>query len=122
MRTCICSLATGVALMLLVGCATADRPGARPEGTPGGDSLATRAARAFGSRPLEYRQGSIRPAGSQPELDQAVKAAYDRWKAAHVRTGCGGYLVKSAGEPGQVASSASIAAGMIITAFLAGHD
>jgi endo-1,4-beta-D-glucanase Y len=79
-------------------------------------------AHPFGSRPLQYPAGSIRPAGGQAALDAAVAAAYDRWKAAYVATACGGHYVKSPGEQGQIASSSGNAAGMIITAFMAGHD
>jgi hypothetical protein len=71
---------------------------------------------------MKYPPGSIRPTGGQEALDATVKAAYDRWKAAHVTTGCGGYYVKAGGETGQVTASAANGAGMMILAFMAGHD
>jgi endo-1,4-beta-D-glucanase Y len=105
------------ALLLLSACA------ATPAPVPSAPAPAAPvAAHPFGSRPLKYPAGSIRPSGGQAALDAAVTAAYDRWKAAYVATACGGYHVKAPGEPGQIASSAGNAAGMIITAFMAGHD
>jgi hypothetical protein len=77
----------------------------------------------FGSHPQTYPAGSIRPAGGQPALDAAVVAAYDKWKAAYVTPGCGGFIVKTAhGEPGEMTGSAAIGRGMIFAAMLAGHD
>src|SRR5688572_24589057 len=76
----------------------------------------------FGSRSGKYPTGSIRPTGAQESLDAAVKAAYDKWKAAYVTQSCGGYVVKSTGETNQVTSSPALGLGMIITAMMAGHD
>jgi endoglucanase len=73
----------------------------------------------FGARPQPYPMGSIRPTGTQAELDAVVKAAYDRWKAAYVITACGGHVVKT--RTGTTTSSA-LGNGMIITAMMAGHD
>jgi len=87
-----------------------------------GGSGPTPTGRQFGSHSMQYPAGSIKPTGSQDALDAAVKAAYDKWKAAHVTTGCGSYYVKSTGEPGQVSSSPANGKGMIITAIMAGHD
>src|SRR5687767_12169441 len=109
-------------LLFVPACAT---PGPAPVSSasaPVPAPAAPAAAHPFGSRPLKYPAGSIRPSGGQAALDAAVIAAYDRWKANHVGTACGGYHVRSNGEPGQIASSSGNAAGMIITAFMAGHD
>jgi hypothetical protein len=76
----------------------------------------------FGSHSGTYPMGSIRPSGSQASLDAAVKAAYDKWKAAYVTSACGGTVVKSTGETNQVTSSPALGLGMIITAMMAGHD
>ncbi len=73
----------------------------------------------FGARPQAYPAGSIRPTGTQGELDAAVKAAYDRWKAAYVVAACDGYVVKA--RTGTTNSSA-LGNGMVITAMMAGHD
>jgi len=76
----------------------------------------------FGAHSGTYPMGSIRPTGSQDSLDAAVKAAYDKWKAAYVTSGCGGTVVKSTGEPNQVTSAPALGLGMIITAMMAGAD
>src|SRR5688500_16787629 len=56
----------------------------------------------FGAHPQAYPPGSIRPAGGQAALDAAVAMAYDKWKAAYVTAGCGGFIVKTKqGEPGE---------------------
>jgi hypothetical protein len=73
----------------------------------------------FGARPQKYPMGSIRPTGTQDELDAVVKAAYDKWKAAYVTTACDGYVVKT--RTGTTSSSA-LGNGMIIVAMMAGHD
>jgi hypothetical protein len=76
----------------------------------------------FGSHSGTYPAGSIRPTGTQGSLDAAVKAAYDKWKAAYVTSACGGTVVKSTGETNQVTSSPALGLGMIITAMMAGAD
>jgi hypothetical protein len=91
-------------------------------GSPGTGGMPATGYR-FGSRPQNYPAGSIRPAGGQPALDAAVTSAYDKWKAAYVTAGCGGFIVKTAhGEPGEMTGSAAIGRGMIFAAMLAGHD
>ena len=111
-------LAARLFVALLLASACASRPAPVSTVAP----VAPAVAHPFGSRPLAYPAGSIRPAGGQAALDAAVTAAYDRWKAAYLASACGGRYIKSAGEPGQIASSSGNAAGMIITAFMAGHD
>jgi Glycosyl hydrolases family 8 len=102
--------------------------GAGGEGTGGaggmseGGSGPAPTGHLFGSHSGTYPMGSIRPAGSQASLDAAVKAAYDKWKAAYVTSACGGTVVKSTGETNQVTSSPALGLGMIITAMMAGHD
>ena len=81
----------------------------------------------FGARPQQYPMGSIKPTGDQGALDAAVKAAYDKWKAAHVKPLCGGYVVKAARTPEPAVSnpttnSTALGNGMVITAMMAGHD
>jgi hypothetical protein len=62
-------------------------------GSGGGGSAAT--GYLFGAHPQQYPAGAIKPAGTQAELDAAVAAAYDKWKAAYVMASCGGHVVKS---------------------------
>jgi endoglucanase len=73
----------------------------------------------FGARPQQYPMGSIKPTGTQAELDAVVKAAYDKWKAAYVMTACGGHVVKT---PSGVTNSSALANGMVVVAMMAGHD
>jgi hypothetical protein len=96
--------------------------GAGSSGDAGGSDGAASPAAAghtFGARPQAYPAGSIRPTGTQAELDAVVKAAYDRWKAAYVATACGGHVVKSRTP---TTTSSALGNGMIITAMMAGHD
>jgi endo-1,4-beta-D-glucanase Y len=65
-----------------------------------------------------YPMGSITPTGTQAELDAVVKAAYDKWKAAYVAKGCGGYVIKA----GNRTTSAALGNGALLTAMMAGHD
>jgi endoglucanase len=117
----------------------------------GGDGAPTDAStsglgRPFTSHPMTYPAGTIRPsicvapgtdggapgsvACTQPALDQAVAAFYDKWKAAYLRnitTGaCSGlsYIVAvpPTDFPGQVAVSELQGMGMLITVVMAGHD
>jgi hypothetical protein len=77
----------------------------------------------FGAHSGKYPAGTIKPTGSQDVLDAAVKAAYDKWKAAYVTAGCGGYYIKTTGgEAGSISSSPAIGSGMIVAAMMAGHD
>jgi hypothetical protein len=81
----------------------------------------------FGARPQQYPMGSIRPSGEQGALDAAVKAAYDRWKAAYVKAECGGYVVKNPtsaepARPNTSTNSTALGNGMVIAAMMAGHD
>src|SRR5262245_48727450 len=48
-------------------------------GSGGGGSAAT--GYLFGAHPQQYPAGAIKPAATQAELDAAVAAAYDKWKA-----------------------------------------
>jgi endo-1,4-beta-D-glucanase Y len=73
----------------------------------------------FGARPQMYPAGSIKPTGDQGALDAAVKAAYDKWKAAYVMQACDGYVVKTAAG---TTTSAALGHGMILAAMMAGHD
>jgi hypothetical protein len=93
----------------------------------GADAAPTAMGYRFGARPQQYPAGSIKPTGDQATLDAAVKAAYDRWKAAYVKAECGGFIVRNptSAEPTRPNTSTNSTAhgnGMIITAMMAGHD
>jgi endo-1,4-beta-D-glucanase Y len=77
----------------------------------------------FGSHPLTYPAGTIQPSGGQAALDSAVATAYDKWKAAYVTMGCGGYYIKTGPiEPNAITGSSANGAAMIAIAMMAGHD
>ncbi len=79
----------------------------------------------FGSHPLAYTAGSIRPNHvSQGTLDQAVRDFYDAWKSAYVVEACGAgrYVVESNTDAGNLTVSEAHGYGMMLTALMAGHD
>jgi len=77
----------------------------------------------FGSHPLKYPAGTIQPSGGPGALDAAVTGYYDRWKAAYVTSGCGGYYIKTGPiEPMAITGSSANGAAMIAIAMMAGHD
>ncbi len=100
--------------------------GGSATGGTGGDTSAAMGYK-FGARPQQYPAGSIKPTGDQAALDAAVKAAYDKWKAAYVVPLCGGYVVKNPTSveptrPNTLTNSTAHGNGMVITAMMAGHD
>ncbi len=92
---------------------------------------ATLGARAQ-SRPfpqhVTYRPGTIRPtSATQAQADQAVRTFYDAWKARYLRPTAAGtqYYIDVRGEvwqPGAVSVSEGHGYGMVIVAYMAGHD
>jgi hypothetical protein len=86
---------------------------------PAGGSGNPATGYTFGARPQQYPMGSIRPTGTQGELDAVVTAAYDKWKATYVKPDCEGYIVKTTSG---LTSSLALGTGMMITAMMAGHD
>jgi endo-1,4-beta-D-glucanase Y len=92
-------------------------------GSSGGAAGSSAMGTLFGAHPLTYPTGSIHPTGDQATLDTAVAAAYDNWKKAYVKEGCGGMLVATQdGEPGEMTGSIALGRGMVLTAIMAGHD
>jgi hypothetical protein len=86
---------------------------------------ATAASHPFGSHPLAYSAGAIRPSHvSQAALDQAVRDFYDAWKTRYLRRACGAgrALVLAGVAPGNLTVSEAHGYGMIVTALMAGHD
>lgn len=80
---------------------------------------------AFGSHPMTYAAAAIRPDHlSQAALDQAVRDAYDAWKARLVREKCGTgrYVVLAGVSSGNLTVSEAHGYGMMATALMAGHD
>lgn len=77
----------------------------------------------FGSHRAPYVAG-ILPSGSQDELDRATRSFYDYWKRTYVRPGCneGELVVESKTKPTNLTVSEAHGYGMLITAYMAGHD
>ncbi len=72
-----------------------------------------------------YTKGHIKPTiDSQESLDQQTASFYDAWKAKYVKQGCGeGIYYVSFGEEGNTMTvSEAMGYGMMITAYMAGHD
>ncbi|HSC89744.1 MAG TPA: glycosyl hydrolase family 8 [Polyangiaceae bacterium] len=108
-------------LLLATGCVK--KPGSEPAEIP----ETTRAGEAhvpFGSRPHPYAEGSILPSASPAERDQAVKDFYDFWSKKYLAPGCnpGELVVNSKTKPTNLTVSEAHGYGMIILAYMAGHD
>lgn len=82
------------------------------------------ASQPFGNHAHGYAAGTLLPSHvSQHELDEAVRAFYDIWKAEYLRAGCGAgrYYVDVRGSDSATVSEAH-GYGMLIAAYLAGYD
>jgi endoglucanase len=81
--------------------------------------------RPFGSHPMTYKAGTIRPDHvTQAALDQAVADFYDAWKAEYVTESCGAgrYVVQTSVGSGNLTVSEGHGYGMMLAALMAGHD
>ena len=79
----------------------------------------------FGSHPFAYAAGAITPNHiGQPAQDQAVRDFYDAWKARYLEQTCGAgrYVVLSNTQAGNLTVSEAHGYGMMLAAFMAGHD
>ncbi len=79
----------------------------------------------FGSRPMSYAAGTIRPHHvTQPTLDAAVGTFYDAWKSQYLAQDCGPgrYVVLTDVRGGNLTVSEGHGYGMILTALMAGYD
>src|SRR5690349_20982828 len=73
--------------------------------------------RPFGTHPMTYAAGSIRPDHlSQSSLDTAVSNFYDDWKAEYVTQACGAgrYVVLTHTSPGNLTVSEGHGYGMML--------
>lgn len=121
--------APAAAAVALVGCGG----GGGGSGAAGGDIATGVTARnavagpnsyPFGSRLDAYVAG-IRPSASQAQMDSAVRASYDAWKAraiADVPTVPGGKAVKFGSGTSYLTVSEGMGYGMLIVVLMAGHD
>lgn len=78
----------------------------------------------FGSRPHAYAEGSILPSMGPEERDAAVKKFYDFWQKKYLKPGCnpGELVVHAKTKPTNLTVSEAHGYGMIILAYMAGHD
>lgn len=78
----------------------------------------------FGQHGQKYVEGSILPSGSQEELNRATRSFYDFWKKKYLKPGCeeGELVVESKTKPTNLTVSEAHGYGMIIVAYMAGHD
>lgn len=78
----------------------------------------------FGSHPMPYAAGTIRPSQwTQAQMDASVQKAYDVWKSQHVVQMCGdGRWVVTGGVPGELGYSEGQGYGMLLTVVMAGYD
>ncbi|MCH2109502.1 MAG: glycosyl hydrolase family 8, partial [Polyangiaceae bacterium] len=109
---------------LLLSCpACVKKPGQTPLAISN-DSQPLASRYPFGSRPHGYASGSILPSASPAARDKAVKDYYDYWKKTYIKDGCnpGEKVVFSHTKPSNLTVSEAHGYGMIITAYLAGHD
>jgi endo-1,4-beta-D-glucanase Y len=96
--------------------------GGDPPGGCDGDGSA--AAQPFGNHAASYASGSILPDHlSQSQLDDQVRGFYDEWKSRYLEAGCGaGRWYVATGHDASLTVSEAHGYGMLILAFLAGHD
>ncbi|NPC54279.1 glycosyl hydrolase family 8 [Caenimonas soli] len=79
----------------------------------------------FGARLDAYVAGILPTHAPKSEMDSAIKASYDAWKAhaiVDVPTVPGGKVVRFGSNPSYLAVSEGVGYGMLITVLMAGHD
>jgi endo-1,4-beta-D-glucanase Y len=102
--------------------------GGGPGGGDGGPGMpscdgTSGASQPFGAHQRGYAAGILPDHRSQADLDDAVRVAYDTWKASYLVAGCGDgryYVATDMGESQTVSEAHGY--GMIIVAYMAGHD
>ncbi|MFP6684477.1 MAG: glycosyl hydrolase family 8, partial [Polyangiaceae bacterium] len=104
------------------GTTSAVSSGSSSGGAPVGCDGSGEAAHPFGNHAFDYVAGSILPdVASLGALDQVVAEEYEQWKSLYLRAACGGYIVEASVGAARTVSEAH-GYGMIIAAFMAGHD
>ena len=107
-----------------VACDDTETGSAEPDLPAVPDPTRVPAQAPFAQHSFSYAAGSILPNHvTQAELDQAASAFYDVWKPRYVVADCGPgrYVVQGAQREAKTVSE-SIGYGMIVSAFMAGHD
>ncbi len=118
-RKTTCLLVT--CLLLSTGCVK--RAGSEPAGIPDvTEDLSP--TTPFGAHTQSYAEGSIAPSGDPKDHDRATRDFYDFWKKTYIRPGCneGELVVESRTKPTNLTVSEAHGYGLIITAYMAGHD
>ena len=94
-----------------------------PPVTPGGCTGNGAALQPFGNHAHAYAPGSILPSHKpQDHLDTVVRATYDAWKSRYVEAGCVPERSFVRSGTGNATISEALGYGMVITAYMAGHD
>ena len=103
-----------------------DAGAAADAGGPGNEPVGQASPHLFGSHTFKYPAGTIRAPGTQKQVDDAVAAFYDKWKALLVKQACGGYYVHTGGGTGAGANTIEVSEGhgygMLVLPLMAGHD
>ncbi len=79
----------------------------------------------FGSHPMSYAAGTIRPSHvSQATLDQAVRDFYDAWKARFLEQTCGTghWVVRTSTDAQNLTVAEGHGYGMMLMVLMAGHE
>jgi len=93
--------------------------------TMGATSSHAADAYPFGSHPMPYAAGTIRPSHvGQATLDQAVRDFYDAWKARFLRQTCGPgrWVVLTGTDAQNLTVAEGHGYGMMLMALMAGHE
>lgn len=91
--------------------------------TGGCEGTSSGAAQPFGNHARAYFTGTILPSHrTQAQLDDTVRGFYDAWKSDYVRSGCGTGRYYIASGNGRLTVSEAHGYGMLVMAFMAGHD
>lgn len=113
----------GLSLFLLATSACVKKPGSEPVEIPP-QTVGKAPQFPFGTRPTPYADGTIHPSATPAERDAAVAHFYDYWQKKYLKPGCnpGELVVNSKTKPTNLTVSEAHGYGMIILAYMAGHD
>ena len=114
-------LGASAAAASLLGCIP--KPGQTPKKTPPVTKEVPPSV-PFGSRPHAFAKQAIFPSASEQARDQAVIDFYEHWKKTYLVPGCdeGELVVRSKNKPSNLTVSEAHGYGMVILAYMAGHD
>lgn len=114
---------TLVLALTLCASACVKKPGSEPTELPP-STIAKAPAHPFGSRPIPYPAQTTQPSIPPEARDEGVKRFYDYWQDKYLKPGCEpGHLVVLANtKPTNLTVSEAHGYGMIILAYMAGHD